>query len=153
MNDWGFTNKVPAEIVLAEGIVLRGDLHLLARPAYPPGPETPLEMLCRGDAFFALTLSAGGVAFVPKAQTAVVGCRDQAALIDPDRASAARLIGLEVVLHGGAEYRGHASFELPPSRGRALDYLNGSGAFFSLWSDDVTWYINKSLVRFARPLD
>jgi len=38
MNDWGFTNKVPAEVVLAEGIVLRGDLHLLARPAYPPGP-------------------------------------------------------------------------------------------------------------------
>ena len=45
MNDWGFTNKVPAEVVLAEGIVLRGDLHLFARPAYPPGPETPLDPL------------------------------------------------------------------------------------------------------------
>ena len=71
MNDWGFTNKVPAEVVLAEGIVLRGDLHLLARPSYPPGPETPLEMLCRADPFFALTLAVGGVAGPLLEQTGV----------------------------------------------------------------------------------
>ena len=55
MNDWGTTTKVPAEVVLAEGIVLAGDVHLYARPTYPPGPETVLEMLNRGDVFFALT--------------------------------------------------------------------------------------------------
>ena len=55
MSDWGITTKVPAEVMLVEGIVLSGDLHLYARPTYPPGPETPLEMLNREDAFFALT--------------------------------------------------------------------------------------------------
>jgi hypothetical protein len=152
MSDWGITTKVPAEVMLVEGIVLSGDLHLYARPTYPPGPETPLEMLNREDAFFALTLD-GGVTFLPKTQVVVVSCRDQAPLTDPDRVSAARLIELEVVVQGGAEFRGRAALELPPSRGRALDYLNGPGIFFALGADDVSWYINKSRVRLARPLD
>ena len=152
MSDWGITTKVPAEVVLAEGIVLAGDLHLYARTTYPPGPETPLEMLNREDAFFALTLD-GGVTFIPKTQVVVVSCRDQARLLDPERASAARQIEPEVVMQGGTEYRGRAVLELPPSRSRSLDYLNGAGVFFALASDDVSWYINKSRVRFARPLD
>jgi hypothetical protein len=152
MSDWGITTKVPAEVVLAEAIVLAGDLHLYARTTYPPGPETPLEMLNREDAFFALTLD-GGVTFIPKTQVIVVSCRDQARLLDPERASAARQIELEVVMQGGTEYRGRAVLELPPSRSRSLDYLNGAGVFFALASDDVSWYINKSRVRFARPLD
>ena len=77
----------------------------------------------------------------------------QARLLDPERASAARQIELEVVMQGGTEYRGRAVLELPPSRSRSLDYLNGAGVFFALASDDVSWYINKSRVRFARPLD
>ena len=152
MSDWGITTKVPAEVVLADGIVLAGDLHLFARPTYPPGPETPLEMLNRGDPFFALTL-ADGVTFVPKTQVVVLSCRHQAPMADPDRVSAAKLIELEVVVQGGAEYRGRAVIELPPSRGRSLDYLNGDGILFTLGTDDVSWYINKSRVRLARPLD
>jgi hypothetical protein len=152
MSDWGITTRVPAEVVLAEGIALSGDLHLYARSTYPPGPETPLEMLNRSDAFFALTLD-GGVTFLPKSQVVVVSCRNQAPLADPDRVSAARLIELEVVVQGGAEFRGRAALELPPSRGRTLDYLNGPGIFFALGADDVSWYFNKSRVRLARPLD
>ena len=89
MSEWGITTKVPAEVVLVEGLVLAGDLHLYARPTYPPGPETPLEMLNRADVFFALTLD-GGVTFVPKSQVVVVTCRGQSRTTDPDRLTAAR---------------------------------------------------------------
>ena len=153
MSDWGITTKVPAEVVLAEGVGLAGDLHLYARTTYPPGPETPLEMLNRNDLFFALTLEGGGVTFIPKTQVVVVSCRDRARLVDPERESAARQVELDVVVQGGGSYRGRATIELPPSRNRSLDYLNGAGVFFALGGDDVTWYINKSRVRFARPLD
>jgi hypothetical protein len=153
MNDWGTTQRVTAEVVLADGVVLEGDLHLAASTAYPLETESPLEMLNRGEPFFALTLGQGEVAFVSKAQVAVVSCRDQLPLIDPARASAARLVALEVALATGAEYRGRSTFELPPSRSRALDYVNTPGSFFTVWSNDLTRYFNKSLVRLIRPLD
>lgn len=153
MSDWGSTNRVPALVALTEGLVLEGELHLLTRPAYPPGPESPLEMLNRSEPFFALTLPGGLVTFVSKAQVSVVDCREQPALSDPDRVSAAKLLALEVVLDGGAEYRGRATVELPPGRARALDYVNAPGAFFTLFADDTTHYLNKSRVRLIRPLD
>jgi len=153
MSDWGSTHRVTAEAVLAEGIVLQGELHLMTRHAYPPGPETPLEMLNREDPFFALSLPAGGVAFVPKAQVSMVCCTQQEPQIDPDRASAAKVVALEVVLQGGAEYRGQTAVELPPARARALDYVNSPGGFFELAGGDVTRYINKAHVRLIRPLD
>jgi hypothetical protein len=153
MSDWGATQRVAAKVVLAEGVVLAGDLHLLARTASALDPESPLEMLNREDPFFALSLNEGGVAFISKSQVSVVSCRDQAPLDDPERASAARLVALAVELTDGVEYRGRSTFELPPPRARALDYVNGPGRFFALGNDDVTQYINKSLVRLIRPLD
>jgi hypothetical protein len=119
---------------------------------YPSESESPLEMLNRAEPFFALTLGEGGVVFVSKAQVAVVGCQDLP-LDDPERVSAAKLVALSVELTDGVEYRGRATFELPPTRARALDYVNGAGRFFTLWTDDTAQYINKSLVRMIRPLD
>jgi hypothetical protein len=153
MSDWGSTNRVPAEVTLAEGLIFSGELHLLTRPAYPPGPETPLEMLNRSDTFFALTLPDGGVTFLPKAQVSLISCRDEGPLTDPDRVSAAKSVSLEVVLQGGQEFRGIATLELPPNRARALDYVNGPGAFFALWTDGIARYINKARVRLIHPLD
>jgi hypothetical protein len=153
MSDWGATQRVPAEVVLAGGAVLGGDLHLATRLTYPADIESPLEMLNRTDPFFALTLHEGGVAFVSKAQVVVVSCRDQNSSSDPARASAAKLVALDVELTNGTQFRGRSSFELPPSRARALDYVNVAGGFFTLWTDDLTRYINKSLVRIIRPLD
>lgn len=137
---------------MADGAVLVGDLHLAERATNPAETESPLEMLNRGDPFFALSLTQGGVVFVSKAQAVVVSCHDTSPL-DPARATAARLVALEVLLANGAEYRGRATYELPPARARTLDYVNGSERFFTVWTDDLTRYINKSLVRLIRPLD
>lgn len=153
MSDWGATQRVSAEVILADGAALEGDLHLGASAAYPLDTESPLEMLNRAEPFFALTLGHGEVAFVSKAQVAVISFRDLGRPTDPARASAARLVALEVVLTTGAEYRGRSSFELPPSRSRALDYVNIPGRFFTVWTDDLTRYFNKHLVRLIRPLD
>ena len=153
MTDWGATQRVQARVVLAEGIVLSGELHLLASTTHPTEIESPLEMLNRDDPFFALTQPEGGVTFVSKAQVSVVACQAHQPLEDPDRASAAKLVSLTVELMDGVQYRGRSVFELPPSRSRALDYVNAPGRFFTLWTDDLTQYINKSLVRLIRPLD
>ena len=153
MSDWGATRRITAEVLLADGAVLEGEMHLVASAAYPLTTESPLEMLNRPEPFFALTLGGGGVAFVSKAQVAVVTCHEESSVADPERASVARLVGLEVALTTGAEYRGRSSFELPPPRSRALDYVNTPGRFFTVWTNDLTRYFNKSLVRLIRPLD
>jgi hypothetical protein len=82
-----------------------------------------------------------------------VTCHHHAPPADPERFSAAKLVALDVVIVGGRELRGRAAIEMPPERSRALDYVNGPGTFFVLWTDDVTHYVNKLLVRTIRPLD
>jgi hypothetical protein len=150
MSDWGSTNRLPAHVALVEGVVLDGDLHLLTRPAYPQpgGSETPLEMLNRPDAF-----PEGGVALVPKARVLEITCPEDVPPPDPDRLTAAQQVELEVILPGGAEHRGRVTLELPPGRRRTLDFMNGEGGFFALWSEGRTRYINKLHVRLIRPLD
>jgi hypothetical protein len=66
MSDWGVTSRVSARVALADGALLEGDLHLATRPAYPPGPETPIEMLNRDDPFFALSLAEAGSSSCPR---------------------------------------------------------------------------------------
>jgi len=152
-SDWGTTRRLPAQVILADGVTMDGELHLLARTTYPPGPETPLEMLNRPEAFFALTLAGHEVALISKAQVAAVSCRDGVALLDPDRASVAKAAQLTVELAGGSVYDGSATFELPPNSSRVLDYLNEPGAFFALADGGAIHCLNKSLVRSIRPLD
>ncbi len=139
-----------------EGLAIEGELHLLTRPAYPPGAETPLEMLNRPDAFFALTLEDGGVTFIPKAQVVEV------VLPPGGRPSSPIRTGSRATKHVDARGRhagrrpctaAIATLELPPNRSRALDFVNGSGPFFAIWSDGANRYINKSHVRLIRPFD
>ena len=150
---WGTIYREEARVVFADGGAVDGQVHLLARLNYPAGPETPLEMLNRPDAFFALTGAGNGPVLVSKSQAAVVTCRQSVVPGDPERLSAARLVPIDVVLASGLELRGQSALELPPSRNRTLDFVNAPGQFFALWSGDVTHFVNKALVRLIRPLD
>ena len=153
MGDWASTERITADITLADQTRLRGELHVQGRVAHHDGPETPLEMLNRPDAFFPVTLDAGRIAFVAKAQVAVVACSRDVGHSDPERASAAKTIALEIVMAGGEEFQGWATLELPPTRARTLDYLNAPGQFFSLRGEDATRFINRAHVRVVRPMD
>jgi hypothetical protein len=153
MSEWGATERVTAEVLLAEGATVRGDLHLQSRVAHREGGETPLELLNRPDQFFALVPAEGGVCFLAKPQVAMVTCAPIPESTDPDRLSAARRVRLAVTLVGGAEISGWAALELPPTRGRTLDFLNASDRFFMLSTDDAVRYVHRAHVRLVRPLD
>lgn len=153
MSDWASTERVRAEVLLAEQVRMEGELHLQPRVGLHDGPETPVEMLNRPDPFFPITLPGGQIAFAAKSQVAVVVCATDVGLTDPERAGAAKTIALEVTLAGGAELRGLATLELPPTRARALDFVNAAGLFFTLRGDSATWIVNRTYVRMVRPLD
>lgn len=152
MSDWATTRRLAVEVLLAEGALLLGELHLQARVSYREGAETLLEMLNRDEPFLALS-AADGIVFVSKDQLAVVSCAPEVELDDPERAHAATRFHFEVLLRGGAQYQGWAVHELPPTHTRTLDYLNTSGRFFAVSTDAETRYVNRSHVCLVRPFD
>lgn len=119
------------------------------------GPETVLEMLNRREAFFPFRPEAGDERLlISKGHTVSVTLDRQAPIADPARLSAAKIMGLEIVLGGGTTLNGWASAELPPENSRLLDYLNAEQEpFFALWTHASTHYVNRGHVLYARPLD
>jgi len=126
----------------------------MERVPHHDGPETVLELLNRPEGFFAFRPAEDGeILLVSKVQTVSLSVDRQAPITDPVRLSAARMLGVEVVLAGGATLGGWASVELPEQHARLLDYLNASQeAFFAVWSHAATHYVNRAYVLFARPL-
>jgi len=126
----------------------------MERVPHHDGPETVLELLNRPEGFFAFRPAEDGeILLVSKVQTVSLSVDRQAPITDPVRLSAARMLGVEVVLAGGATLGGWASVELPEQHARLLDYLNASQeAFFAVWSHAATHYVSRAYVLFARPL-
>lgn len=153
MSNWATTERIRAEIILAETMILKGEIHLQPRVSAHDGPETPLEMLNRKEPFFPVTLPEGQIAFAAKSQVAVVSCDPETLPADVERASAAKTVRLQVTLAGGSQYEGWAALELPPTRNRTLDYLNEPGPFFTLRTETATCYINRDHVRLVKPAD
>jgi len=145
---------VAARLQLTEGDSRAGEIYVMERVPQHDGPETVLEMLNRPEGFFAFRPSDGeDLLLVSRIHTVSVSLDRQAPIADPARLSAATLLGLEVVLAGGATLSGWASAELPPQNSRLLDYLNASqDPFFALWTHATTHHINRAHVLYARPL-
>ncbi len=72
MTDWASTCRIAARVTLAEGLVIQGEVHLQPRVAWRDGPETPVEMLNRPDAFFPMALPHAEIVFVAKERVAAV---------------------------------------------------------------------------------
>jgi len=157
MSDWGTTTRVRSVVTLANGEVYPGEIHLLDWLHHRAGPETPLEMLNRQEAFFPVTQEGGDTVFLPKAQVAVVMCEWPPEGWPPEGMeplpAPGRRISMLVRLASSQEFRGETVVALPTGRDRALDYLNGTGAFFQLVSEGVPRLINRAHVSAVRPLD
>ena len=140
---------------MTQGVTRPGQLYVMERVPQHDGPETVLEMLNRREGFFAFRPEdVDELLLVSKGNTISVSQDSQAPIADPARLSAAKLLGIEIVLAGGSTLSGWASAELPPEHSRLLDYLNASQEpFFALWTHASTHYVNRAHVLYARPMD
>jgi hypothetical protein len=145
---------VAAQLVLTYGGARAGQIYVMQRVPQHDGPETVLELLNRPEGFFAFRPAEDGeVLLISKAQTVSLSVDRQAPITDPTRLTAARMLGVEIIVTGGASVGGWASAELPQAHSRLLDYLNASpDMFFAIWSHTTTHYVNRAHVLFARPL-
>src|SRR5713101_3138066 len=138
---------VPANLLLTQGATQPGQIFVMERVPHHDGPETVLELLNRPEGFFAFRPAANHeVLLISKVQTVSLSVDRQAPIADPARLSAAKMLGVELVLTGGSKLGGWASAELP-------DYLNASrDPFFAVWTHAATHYVNRAYVLYARPL-
>src|SRR2546428_7056921 len=97
----------------------------MEREPHHEGPETVLEMLNRAEGFFAFRpADDGNVLLVSKTHTIWVSIDRQAPITDPARLSAARMLGVEVVLAGGAPPRAWGGLAAPLHTYRLLALPN-----------------------------
>ena len=146
---------IPATLLLAGGGTRVGEVYVAERVSQHAGPETPLDMLNRAEAFFPFRSkkNSEGVLLVAKARTVylTVPLPDD---VDSARLSAAKQVSLELTLADGSKLSGWATVELPESHSRLLDYLNSStDPFFALTTAEVVHLINRAHVLYARPED
>src|SRR5260370_28481811 len=117
----------PANLSLTKGATQSGQIFVMERVPNHDGPETVLELLNRPEGFFAFRPAANhDVLLISKVQTVSLSVDRQAPIADPARLSAAKMLGVELVLTGGSKLGGWASAELPEHHARLLDYLNAS---------------------------
>lgn len=153
MSEWGGTLRRGVVVRLASGEEVGGDLFLQQRVHHHSGPETPLDLLERGERFFPLAGPEGGVLFLGKSQVVLVRCQPIPPEAEQDRLGIDRFAELEVVMGDGQVLHGQAGISMPPTRHRALDSLNGPGHFLPLWQQDGVTYLNRAHVRLVRPIE
>jgi hypothetical protein len=146
---------VLVRLLLTQGVSRPGTIFLRRGSREHDGPETTLEMLNRPEPFFPFRpADEEGVMLVAKTHTVTVSQDRQVPITDPARLSAARMVGLELVLAGGSTLGGWASYEMPEGHSRPLDYLNEPGVpFFAIWTHATTHYVHRAHVLYARPLE
>ena len=147
---------VPAILLLAGGGKREGEIYVMERVPQHAGPETPLDMLNRPEAFFPFRTKKDGegVLLVAKARTVTLTVqRPQSE--DSVRLSAAKKATLEITLADGSTLSGWATLELPQHHSRVLDYLNAlAEPFFAIeTSDGLLHLVNRAHVLYARPED
>lgn len=151
--EWNSTLRVRADVLVTGGRVLAGFLHLQPLSSSHSGPETPDDVLNRADAFFPLTGEDDRTLFLAKDQVLAVGVATVPPFEDPERVTASRSIGLRVELSDGTEFAGTVNLEQPPTRSRALDFLNEPRQFFALHAPEAVRFINRRRIRIVTPLD
>ncbi|MBX3145839.1 MAG: hypothetical protein KF785_03660 [Gemmatimonadales bacterium] len=152
MSDWITTQRQQAAVHLTDRRVLTGSIHLQMIARHHSGPETTDDLLNRDEMFYVLILDEGQPVFVAKRHTLYLELPPQPAIEDPDRASAARRLELEIELADGTLLEGMVMIELPPDRLRALDFLNAAPTFFPLWTEDAVRIVNRNHIRAASPV-
>ena len=152
MTTWGSTQPVRVELLLVGQRSITGSIHLQPGAQHHAGAETPVDFMNRDELFFAVTLEGEQPLFVSRSQVMYLKLPAEPPFDDPDRASAARRIEFEIELADGGLVDGIAALEVPPHRPRALDFLNSAPNFFTVWTRDAVWIVNRNHVRAVSPL-
>jgi hypothetical protein len=143
------TQAIGAEILLADGSQIRGEIFVAASMATHTGPEHVDEWIEEPSAFFPF-LPEGQTSALVYAKAAVVALSVRIGDGDgeplPDDTAEHRVI-LECA---GSTHEGRVTVDLPSHQRRVLDYMNHERSFVCLVGDGQVHFVRKTAVICVR---
>lgn len=144
------TKRLSAEVVVDDGGLIVGDLHLHPNTLVPGGYESIAGMINDDEAFFPLSEGDKTIALVGKARTVSLSYEPDG---DARPDSTESRVQLEARLSDGRTLFGWAVLDLPRAYPRTLDFLNGPGAFLPIHDGTRVHLVNRAHIRTVHPLD
>ncbi len=141
------TRRQSVEVYFGPGESTSGAVFLHGAVAAHAGEETVLDVLNEPHPFFPLRVETPQprTLLVAKAQVRYLRVPRRGSMMPPPIGAA---VLLEVQCDDGELLQGRAAIELPPGRGRTLDFVNSVvGGFFLLVERDHDLLVNRSHVR------
>lgn len=145
------TKRLTAEVVVDDGGLIVGDLHLHPNTLVPGGYESVLRMINDDESFFPLSDGGTTIALVGKARTVSLSYSPDGESPVPDPTESR--VALEARLSDGRTLSGWAILDLPRAYPRTLDFLNGPGPFLPIHDGTRVHLVNRAHIRTVHPLD
>ena len=146
-------HRVPVELLLADGRLLRVEIFLSELAKTHAGAERMSDVLDGSQAFFPVMapgtdechlISLANVVFMRGSQELELeGVELQTILTEHE---------LVLALMGGQKIKGLVTYELPPDRSRLVDFLNAAPPFFPVLEAAQVVLVNKRFVTSALPV-
>lgn len=145
--------RVAISLRLRGGAAIDGCIFLQSWAYHRSGPEEPLDLLNAPEPFIPVQVASGETRLVAKAHILALQPTEPAG-VDELRLATARPAEVALSLVDGSTHHGTVFIEMPQSRPRVLDFLNGDGSpFFALHADDRVTLINRQAIAYAQPRD
>ena len=129
-------------LFMADGLELEATVFLAKYAMHHSGEQTVLDLLLEDDPFLPAKAVNGEFHLVRKGMISHLRCQ-----VDLDPALEYTERNVKVSFLGGELLQGLVKMDLPSHAARLTDYINGGAEFFPLFSGELSYLVNRSLVR------
>lgn len=129
-------------LFMADGVILDGRVHLAQYAMLHSGEQTVLDLLMEDNPFLPMHSSSGDFHLVQKGMISHLRCK-----ISANEKLEYTERQVKISFSGGETLRGALKFDMPKHSVRLTDYINAGNNFFPLFSGEVTYLVNRSLIR------
>lgn len=129
-------------LFMADGIILEVIVFLAQYAMLHSGEQTLLDLLLEENSFLPVKAESGDFHLVRKGMISHIRCQ-----VDLDENLEYTVREVKINFLGNKTLHGEIKMDLPPHSARLTDYINGGTEFFPIFSDGVSYLVNRSLVR------
>ncbi len=133
----------PVSLFMADGVVLEGRVHLSQYAMHHTGEQTVLDLLMEKNPFLPMHSSTSGeFHLVQKMLISHLRCEIH---LSNEFSYTEREV--KICFPGNDTLTGSLRMDVPEHGARLTDYINGGNDFFPLFSGEISYLVNRNLIR------